>query len=221
MTTLIISPHLDDAVLSCGAALAAMPGATVLTVFAGSHRDHSDWDRRAGFRTGQDVAALRRAEDLRALGSLGVVARWLDELDAAYRAAEPEPEPEPDPAPIVDAIVAAAAGVERLVFPVGLQHPDHVMTFDLALAASRRLPGVDTIGYADAPYCFRDPETLSRRVVELRRQGFDPRTTQLARGPRWRKHRAVRAYTSQCRALGPGTVARCTLIPERYWRLSV
>ena len=34
---LVISPHLDDAVLSAGGRVAAGPGAVVVTVFAGGH----------------------------------------------------------------------------------------------------------------------------------------------------------------------------------------
>src|SRR5436853_287558 len=51
-TMVAISPHLDDAVLSCGQLLAARPGSVVITVFAGMPRDGSqqtDWDRRCGF----------------------------------------------------------------------------------------------------------------------------------------------------------------------------
>ena len=48
---LVISPHLDDAVLSCGALLAAHRGAVVATVFAGVPRDprqRTEWDARSG-----------------------------------------------------------------------------------------------------------------------------------------------------------------------------
>ena len=32
----VLSPHLDDAVLGCGRLMAAHPGATVVTVYAGA-----------------------------------------------------------------------------------------------------------------------------------------------------------------------------------------
>ncbi len=45
----VVSPHLDDAVLGCGQLLAAWPGATVVTVFAGKPAVYPtpqrEWDR--------------------------------------------------------------------------------------------------------------------------------------------------------------------------------
>jgi LmbE family N-acetylglucosaminyl deacetylase len=71
----VLSPHLDDAVLGCGNLLAAHPGARVITVFAGAPPTYPDpmtwWDRLSGFTTGDDPLAVRRAEDAGALGELG------------------------------------------------------------------------------------------------------------------------------------------------------
>lgn len=48
----ILSPHLDDAVLGCGRFMAAHPGVTVLTVYAGKPTYYPEpmtrWDRIAG-----------------------------------------------------------------------------------------------------------------------------------------------------------------------------
>ena len=35
-SVVVLSPHLDDAVLGCGRLLSAHPGATVVTVYAGA-----------------------------------------------------------------------------------------------------------------------------------------------------------------------------------------
>ncbi|MGH3745702.1 MAG: PIG-L family deacetylase, partial [Mycobacteriales bacterium] len=84
---LVVSPHLDDAVLSCGRLLAANPGSVVVTVLAGSPPDglFVDWDRRGGFRPGDDVIAQRRREDRRALRLLRARPVWLEFRDDAYR----------------------------------------------------------------------------------------------------------------------------------------
>lgn len=50
---LVVSPHLDDAVLSCGCWLASRPGAAVVTVFAG--RPVCDGRRKSG----AEVVAVR------------------------------------------------------------------------------------------------------------------------------------------------------------------
>ena len=84
---LVISPHLDDAVLSCGALLAAHRGAVVATVFAGVPRDprqRTEWDARSGFADAAEALAARRAEDAAALAELGAAPRWLDFRDDQY-----------------------------------------------------------------------------------------------------------------------------------------
>ncbi len=94
-----LSPHLDDAALSCGALVhqLAQAGESVLvvTVFAGSPRfDGADGSaarsdyiaalhRRWG--AGADAPALRRAEDEAALRILGADACHLSYLDCIYR----------------------------------------------------------------------------------------------------------------------------------------
>ena len=49
----VISPHLDDAVLGCGRLMARHPGATVVSVYTGAPSAYPDpmthWDTIAGF----------------------------------------------------------------------------------------------------------------------------------------------------------------------------
>ncbi|WP_221763118.1 PIG-L deacetylase family protein [Streptomyces sp. WAC 04229] len=91
---LVISPHLDDAVLSFGAGLAqgSQDGArvTVFTVFAGTasppyspaaQRLHGIW----GISPDQDASLCRRQEDIAALGHLGAGHRHGRFLEALYR----------------------------------------------------------------------------------------------------------------------------------------
>lgn len=81
-SVVIVSPHLDDAVLGCGRLMAAHPGATVVTVYAGGPPVYPDpmthWDTLAGFVAGDDVLAARREEDAAALTVLGATPSWLD-----------------------------------------------------------------------------------------------------------------------------------------------
>jgi LmbE family N-acetylglucosaminyl deacetylase len=74
----VVSPHLDDAVLSLGAAIArAVRGGSsvsVLTVFAGDEASTApvgDWGRRCGFSTLGEEYRARREEDRKAVGELG------------------------------------------------------------------------------------------------------------------------------------------------------
>src|SRR5712692_1758346 len=89
---LVVSPHLDDAVLSLGMTIAraARSGGQVdvLTVFAGdpeSTRPSGGWDRRAGFNTEGEAATARRVEDLEACRTVGAAPTWLSFAPGAYR----------------------------------------------------------------------------------------------------------------------------------------
>jgi LmbE family N-acetylglucosaminyl deacetylase len=94
MSHVYLSPHLDDAVLSCGGAIyhqaTAGEGVLVITVFAGEFQG-SDLSPFAleQHRLWGNVSrpmALRRAEDIAALTLLGAEVCHLDSLDAVYRA---------------------------------------------------------------------------------------------------------------------------------------
>ncbi|MCG2620534.1 PIG-L family deacetylase [Arthrobacter sp. I2-34] len=90
---LFLSPHLDDAVLSCGALLEAQSGRrelTVATVFTESEQPPHTRSARAFMRLAsvEDAAELfeaRRAEDRAVLRDLGAKDLHLGATDAIYR----------------------------------------------------------------------------------------------------------------------------------------
>jgi len=172
---LAVSPHLDDAVLSVGATLAAFVAAgrpvTVLTVFAGdpgpalspvARRHHA----RCGL--GADAVERRRAEDRAALSGLGADLRHGALADAVYRRRPDggwvciedgqlfEPPP-PDPAldEAVTELIGQALEETRsglLLGPAGFGgHVDHVLVARaVARCARERL--VPTWWWRDQPY---------------------------------------------------------------------
>src|SRR5437764_2009359 len=92
MHHLFLSPHLDDAVLSCGGTIADLVAGgedvSALTFFAGqgvppfaplATELHACWG------SPPDVVKLRRAEDVAALARLGASALHEDVPDAIYR----------------------------------------------------------------------------------------------------------------------------------------
>ncbi|SAK96023.1 LmbE family protein [Caballeronia arationis] len=83
---LVISPHFDDAVFSCGAWIASNSNAVVCTVFAGcpDTRVATDWDHQCGFSDARQAMRERIAEDDRALELLGATGERLNFLDAQY-----------------------------------------------------------------------------------------------------------------------------------------
>src|SRR5229473_1700535 len=85
----IVSPHLDDAVLGCGNFMAAHPGAYVVTVFAGNPAVYPSnpmrkWDVQSGFAPGDDVMETRRHEDDAALEILGATPVHLEFVEHSY-----------------------------------------------------------------------------------------------------------------------------------------
>ena len=83
---LVVSPHFDDAVFSCGAFIAAHPGSVVHTVFSGCPAEDvtTDWDQHCGFTNAAEAMRERACEDDFALEILGAVAERGDFLDAQY-----------------------------------------------------------------------------------------------------------------------------------------
>ena len=86
---LVLSPHFDDAVMSCGELIGSCPGTVVATVCSASPGvdvpASPEWDALAGFDTAEDAVLGRREEDRRALATLGAVQAGLGWVDELYR----------------------------------------------------------------------------------------------------------------------------------------
>src|SRR4029077_12194032 len=84
----IVSPHLDDAVLSCARFMAVHPGFAVVTVFAGNPPAYPSpmrwWDEQSGFEPGDDVREARRNEGRAALAVLDATPHHLDFIEHTF-----------------------------------------------------------------------------------------------------------------------------------------
>ncbi|MEX5218815.1 MAG: PIG-L family deacetylase [Nitrospira sp.] len=214
---LVISPHCDDAVFSCGALLAAHPGSVVVTIFAAGppcHDHLTEWDRAAGFEPGDDVMAHRRAEDAKALGLLSAYPLWLDFCDSQYRRS-----------PSIARITSALDGVMQLVrphsivAPWGLFHSDHTLASEACIGLRFKYPSRGWFLYEDAIY-RRIPGLLADRIALMRACGVHARRVAVAADRDCaRKPEAVHCYRSQLRALTsrgrPGYLD--AFEPERFW----
>src|SRR5947208_4181851 len=90
MPVAILSPHLDDAVLSCWHLVEDGDEVTVVNVFTASPPPGPAtawWDRLTGAANSAERMLERRAEDRDALSSTGASATSLDLLDDQYRTA--------------------------------------------------------------------------------------------------------------------------------------
>jgi LmbE family N-acetylglucosaminyl deacetylase len=217
----VISPHLDDGVLSCGQLLATQPGAVVVTVFAGQPERYpalTSWDQRAGFGPDDDVVAARREEDCAALTILGAEPLWLDFPDTQYA---PPPNAEVLAASIERAL--DQVGAEVVAIPLGLFHSDHILTQAASLEVLRRRPNLVWMFYADAIY-RRRPNLVDQRIEALGQMGLSTSLVSDRAGPAGQaKRRAVECYASQLRALALSWEDGYAdaFEPERYWSVTV
>jgi len=194
----VVSPHLDDAVLSLGAAMASWVRAgsavEVLTILACEPESSSPpggWDARAGFSSEGDAARSRRVEDAAACGLLGAHPTWLPFGDSDYERHGDDDE--------VRAAVAEAVGAATTLLLPGspLSHPDHEWVVRTIADASL---GAHRLGfYAEQPYTARSragPATAPWLEVGLGATlTFQP--ARLGARDRLAKWRAICAYRSQ------------------------
>ena len=219
-----LSPHLDDATLSCGGAIAgqAARGERVLVVTlctgapppagpfsALAESFHREWGLSA-----EQVLAVRLREDAAASATLGADSLCAGMLDAIYRHPLAYSSREtlfgaPDPAdPLLPALRAYIAGLrERLpaaafYAPLGVgSHVDHLVTH----TAATELLGDSLCYYEDFPYVAR-AGALQLRLAELH-GALKPCSVEIA-GSLERKITAICAYTSQLPELAHSQLGR-------------
>ncbi len=212
---LVISPHFDDAVFSCGNMLAAHHGSHTVTVFGGAPplAMCTEWDRAAGFEDSNAAVAVRRLEDTQAHAQVSATVHHLGFCDSQY-AQTPSVT---DLAGTLHRVIARHAA-EAVFVPLGLFHSDHVLVHEAVLTLPAKLPGRLWIGYEDALY-RRGRGVVQQRIVALAERGVvaTPVTPATAMDGR-QKRRAVACYASQLRAFGPGGVEDVHQ-PERFWLL--
>ncbi len=215
-TWIYLSPHLDDAIYSCGGLICRQvkSGAhvEVWTIFAGdaqvekislyARQLHQRWGTPDG------SAAVRREEDKTASASLGVTCRHFDWPDVIYRKHQrkwmvrqdadlfdPRTPFESRLAGEIHAVLSAALPASaNLVLPLGVgNHVDH----RLVRWVGERLAG-RLYYYADLPYGMRHPEEIGERTTGLsaHNQSLSPTCVSVWAG-------AMAAYQSQLDTFWP------------------
>lgn len=148
----ILSPHFDDAVLSCWHVLASAGEVLVVNVFAGEPPAGTLgwWDRHAGATDSARAVRARIKEDRQALALAGRTAVNLPFLDSQYRHGDQAP------GEIVEALRGLLVPGTRIYAPASLgdHHRDHTAVRAAALAL--RAEGANVTLYADVPHATVD-----------------------------------------------------------------
>jgi LmbE family N-acetylglucosaminyl deacetylase len=219
MRMIYLSPHFDDAVLSCGGLifeqnrqgvqteiwtiLAGDPPPGPLSEFA--QMNHALW----GVTSGEQVVGMRRAEDEVAAFIVGAELVHFGIPDCIYRCSSkgewlytetvmtsPHPGDRYLPRRIATALKSELCEEAVLVCPLALGgHIDHRLVRRAAESLQRPL-----IYYADVPYILNDPQVLEPAVTELESRLYPLPESALEA---WLE--GVAAYRSQVDSLYKGT----------------
>ena len=205
-TVLAVSPHLDDAVFSCGGLLALMADQgwrvcmataftrTVLPVTGFALACQLD----KGLAPEVDYMALRRAEDRDAAAVLGVEARWLDLPEAPHRGYGSAPAlfgPMREDDDVWMPLAAMLAELDGELAPGLVLAPqglgNHVDHRQVIRAVGQAWPDGSVAYYRDTPYAIRNGDAMPDAAVH----GI-PSVVGIT-GSLDRKIRASCAYSSQ------------------------
>lgn len=150
---LLLSPHLDDAVIDCFSLLASGEPVRVANVFAGVPEDGvvPSWDRICGAEDIAEHVRERIAEDREALATLGIEPVDLPFLGLNYRSGRPRPAL----SEVASALAGRVPAASRVFAPAMVGDPieDHVFVRTLAL--SLHAQGLPATLYADVPYAVQ------------------------------------------------------------------
>jgi LmbE family N-acetylglucosaminyl deacetylase len=213
MAMAVLSPHFDDAVLSCWHVLLGPGPVVVVNVFAGAPPEGSApgwWDRLTGARDAAARIRQRAPEDRAALAMAGRVPVNLDLLEAQHR------RDTESPAAVAELIAPEVVACDAVYAPAALGgHPDHALVRDAALCL--RAGGARVLVYADLPHAIArgwPTWVAADGIVGVDAQWAEalagsgigrgvrrPRVHVLGRRAQQRKLTALRAYRTQIAAL--------------------
>ena len=212
MRVIVVSPHLDDAVLSVGGTIRWLTRSavevSVVTVFAGdpdAATPVSYWDASRGQTQGA-AARQRRDEDQAALVELGARASALPFADSSYVGARAPDEIWSHLRPAVDS-------ADLVLLPGWpLIHADHLYVMMLVL--ERIDSGMPIVFYAEQPYASY-PTKILKGLVRDRTEA--PLRHAYGASVRWRRQRldrecreaqrrALARYAGELENLGPRAV---------------
>jgi LmbE family N-acetylglucosaminyl deacetylase len=159
----IISPHIDDAILSLGGFISSFKNSgniVIKYIFS-----ISDWTNARAIggkvykKNAQSVTLLRKNEEMKASELLNYRYEYLDLLDFPLRRNVTDSE-------TVETIrknLTGSIGKDEICFfPLGLSHPDHVLIREIGFALKEE--GYLVLFYEDLPYVFSADSSVQNLV---------------------------------------------------------
>jgi hypothetical protein len=246
---LVISPHLDDAALSCGALLERAEPLTVLDVFTRrpEPEQRTRWDAACGFSGSHEAMAARWAEEQVAFAGTPHRVEGADLLDGQYLTGLRDDVDRTRLAAWVDGWVAeVGSSVATVVTPIGAgtpsgvrppvrarlrarragtyafdNSPDHLFARDVVLEQLRRRREIALWCYEELPYHYSmDGSRLVRTLAQWTGRTAVPHDLPVDRSA---KARRIAAYSSQLPMLfrdpDVAAIERSLAPTERYWEL--
>jgi LmbE family N-acetylglucosaminyl deacetylase len=208
---LLLSPHLDDAVLNCWSVLTQTVDLRVVNVFTQPPRPGllTDWDRRCGATSSVAHVYRRLAEDERVLGRLGLRPTNLPFEDIQYAAHKLT---RISMAALDRAVAAVIPSASMVYAPAALGegHIDHRLVRAYARCLARA--GIPARLYADLPYAVRSgwpawvreerpPGRGDSRVAPALRDAAEVHIVTLSTAAARQKLAGMRGYVTQFAAL--------------------
>jgi len=240
MLWIYLSPHLDDAVFSCGGFIWEQTRqgtpAAVWTLFAGNPRLasfspfastlHHRW------QAGPDAAAVRREEDRLACVIVGAQPRTFDYPDCIYRSLPDTGDwvirreedlfspAHPAETHLLDGWVEMAVRSlptnASLVAPLGLGgHVDHRLTRQAAGQLVTARPDLDLLFYADLPYVLQGASVVHGPASTVG-ESLEPVKESISEQGLQAWQSAAAAYRSQISSFWTGPEAMASDL-RRYW----
>lgn len=222
-TSVILSPHFDDAVFNCWQAI-NQAGATVLTVFGGlpTKKQTTVWDRFCGTPLASQMMRRRRQENQAALSQTGAKIIDLDFLDAQYHRTKPTIED------IANAVLASVPRGVSFMAPLAgsrlYRHVDHVLVRQVGLELRRR--GYAVSFYPDSPYMtlprhfsLAFQRRLAKRANQILGNKVTARQLKLSDDQLISKWQAMADYASQARMTNVTSLGGLSRLSRRSYEL--
>lgn len=205
---LVISAHLDDAILSAGQFIAGRGGdVDVFTVFSGVPKSETlltPYDKSCGFKSSKQAMLVRRQEDIEACAILNANPIHSDHLDSQYTK-----QGNFDWLSDIKTLIGSNK-YEMVIAPLGLRHDDHIV-----IANNVSMLNMDNLYfYEDLPHRVTHPELVFERLDHFSLDYQYP--VFIGDGAIADKVRALWCYRSQ---INRGDLTPYNLyVPERFWK---